>query len=33
MKEIIKFEMENASPLSVPLSVEIGEGENWLNAH
>ena len=33
MKEIIKFEMENAFPLSVPLSVEIGEGENWLNAH
>ena len=33
IKEIIKFEMENAFSLSVPLSVEIGEGENWLNAH
>ena len=33
VKKIIKFEMENAFPLSVPLSVEIGEGENWLNAH
>ena len=33
IKGIIKYEMENAYPLSVPLSVEIGEGENWLNAH
>jgi DNA polymerase I-like protein with 3'-5' exonuclease and polymerase domains len=25
--------MESAYSLSVPLSVEIGTGENWLQAH
>jgi DNA polymerase I-like protein with 3'-5' exonuclease and polymerase domains len=25
--------MENASILKVPLSVDVGEGENWLKAH
>jgi DNA polymerase-1 len=25
--------MENAFPMSVPLDVEIGIGENWLEAH
>ncbi|MGB9608375.1 MAG: DNA polymerase, partial [bacterium] len=29
VKEILKEEMENAYPLSVPLVVKIGEGENW----
>ncbi|MDP5104902.1 MAG: DNA polymerase I, partial [Polaribacter sp.] len=33
IKPIIKFEMENAFKMSVPLDVEIGIGENWLQAH
>lgn len=33
IKPIIKQEMENAFKLSVPLTVDIGEGENWLEAH
>jgi len=32
-KKMIKFEMENAYPLSVPLKVELGEGNNWGEAH
>ncbi|GHC42593.1 DNA polymerase I [Ulvibacter litoralis] len=30
---LIKSEMENAYTLSVPLDVEIGLGQNWLEAH
>ncbi len=33
MKTLIKSEMENAFKLSVPLDVEVGLGENWLEAH
>ena len=33
IKPIIKEEMENAFKLSVPLDVEIGLGQNWLEAH
>ncbi|MCB0373717.1 MAG: DNA polymerase I, partial [Muricauda sp.] len=33
MKELIKSEMEHAYKLSVPLDVEVGVGENWLEAH
>ena len=33
MKKLIKSEMENAYKLSVPLDVEVGIGENWLEAH
>lgn len=33
IKPIIKFEMENAFRMSVPLDVEIGIGDNWLEAH
>ncbi len=33
MKEIIRSEMENAWQLSVPLTVELGVGKNWLEAH
>ena len=33
MKELIKTEMENAHKLAVPLDVEVGIGENWLEAH
>lgn len=33
MKEMIKTEMENAYHMKVPLDVELGIGENWLEAH
>ncbi len=33
LKTMIKTEMENAYKLSVPLDVELGVGENWLEAH
>jgi len=33
IKPIIKHEMENAFSLKVPLDVEIGLGNNWLEAH
>ncbi len=33
LKPIIKSEMENAYKLSVPLDVELGIGDNWLEAH
>jgi DNA polymerase-1 len=33
VKKITRREMENATSLSVPLTVEIGEGSNWLEAH
>ena len=33
IQPIIKYEMENAFKLSVPLDVELGIGENWLQAH
>ncbi len=33
VKKLIKEKMENAASLSIPLTVEIGEGENWLEAH
>lgn len=33
LKPLIKSEMENAYKLSVPLDVELGVGENWLEAH
>ncbi|GMN06036.1 DNA polymerase I [Croceitalea sp. MTPC5] len=33
MKNLIKTEMENAYTMSVPLDVEVGIGENWLEAH
>lgn len=31
--ELIKTEMENALQTQVPLLVEIGVGNNWLEAH
>lgn len=33
MKEIVKTEMESAVQISVPLTVDLGTGENWLQAH
>ncbi|MEL6811268.1 MAG: DNA polymerase I [Bacteroidota bacterium] len=33
LQELIKTEMENAYTIAVPLDVEIGLGENWLEAH
>ena len=33
MKKLIKSEMENAHQLAVPLDVELGEGNDWLEAH
>ncbi|MCW5516275.1 DNA polymerase I [Muriicola sp. Z0-33] len=33
LKVMIKTEMENAFQLEVPLVVELGEGDNWLQAH
>ncbi len=33
LKKLVKSEMENAIKLSVPLLVEIGYGNNWLEAH
>ena len=33
MKVLIKYEMENAHLMDVPLDVELDIGENWLEAH
>lgn len=33
LKMLIKPLMEHAMPLSVPTLVEVGEGQNWLEAH
>ena len=33
IKPMIKHEMENAFIMSVPLEVEMGVGQNWLEAH
>ncbi|MFP4025846.1 MAG: DNA polymerase I [Thiohalospira sp.] len=33
IKEIVKNKMEDAVKLSIPLTVDLGTGENWLEAH
>ncbi|MDR1155400.1 MAG: DNA polymerase I [Bacteroidales bacterium] len=33
VKEIVRREMEGACSLAIPLTVEMGEGKNWLEAH
>ena len=30
---LVKYEMENAFTLKVPLTVDIDYGKNWLEAH
>ena len=30
---MVKKEMESAFDLDVPLTVDLGEGEHWLDAH
>jgi len=33
LKPLIIKEMEQAFEFSVPLTVDLGEGQNWLEAH
>jgi DNA polymerase-1 len=33
LKLLVKDKMENAFKLDVPLDVEMGTGQNWLEAH
>jgi len=33
IRDLVKHEMEQAIPLRVPLTVDIGTGKNWLEAH
>jgi len=33
LKNMVKDRMENAIKLKVPLTVDLGEGDNWLEAH
>lgn len=33
IKKLVKSEMENAYNMTVPLDVEVGVGDNWLEAH
>ena len=33
IKPMIKYEMENAFTMAVPLDVELGSGKDWLEAH
>lgn len=33
LKKMVREKMENAVKISVPLTVDIGEGDNWLQAH
>jgi DNA polymerase-1 len=33
LKVMVKHEMENAFKMLVPLDVEVGKGDNWLQAH
>ena len=31
VQELVKYEMEHAAQLSVPLVVDLGVGNNWLD--
>ncbi len=33
LRRIVKDQMENVAELKVPLTIEMGEGSNWLEAH
>lgn len=33
LTEMVRYEMENAYPLDVPIRVDIGTGKNWAEAH
>lgn len=33
MEKLIKYEMENVVKLSIPLTIELGKGTNWAEAH
>jgi DNA polymerase-1 len=33
LMKIVRDQMENAAPLKVPLTIDMGEGANWLEAH
>jgi DNA polymerase-1 len=33
MADLVREEMANALPLEVPIEIEIGFGDNWLDAH
>ena len=33
VSEIVVEEMQNAWPMNVPLTVDYGWGQNWLEAH
>jgi len=33
LSALVKHEMENAYKLSIPLVVDVGTGNNWLEAH
>lgn len=33
VREIVKYEMENAVDIGIPLTVEINNAGNWLDAH
>jgi DNA polymerase I len=33
IQPMIKYEMENAYKIAVPLEIELGIGKNWLEAH
>ena len=33
IQHMIKYEMENAFKLDVPLEVDLGAGKDWLEAH
>jgi len=33
LKVLVKDLMENAMPMGVPILVEVGTGDNWLDAH
>jgi len=33
VKKLVKAEMENALPLTVPVVVDVGIGKNWYETH